>query len=205
MKKIGNNDSFAKFYIKDQIYIDKTETIYNLLDNEERIFISRPRRFGKSLTLDTIATLFEKGVEPYFKGTWIYDKWKDITYPALRLNLLSYPKNDVGEFKRLLVKDIPSFAKKHNVENYVEDISPSASIKSLLDALSDVERSIIVFEYKFAQNENQSKAKLTEAVEQIKTRDYGDIAPRKDDLLRIAAVFNADPKVRAFSQYQLVI
>lgn len=31
MKKIGNNDSFAKFYIKDQIYIDKTETIYNLL------------------------------------------------------------------------------------------------------------------------------------------------------------------------------
>lgn len=95
--------------------------------------------------------------------------------------------------------------KKHNVENYVEDISPSASIKSLLDALSDVERSIIVFEYKFAQNEKQSKAKLTEAVEQIKTRDYGDIAPRKDDLLRIAAVFNADPKVRAFSQYQLVI
>ena len=47
MKKIGNNASFAKFYIKDQIYIDKTETIYNLLNNEERIFISRPRRFGK--------------------------------------------------------------------------------------------------------------------------------------------------------------
>lgn len=118
---------------------------------------------------------------------------------------MAYPKNDVGEFKRLLVKDISSFAKKHNVENYVEDISPSASIKSLLDALSDVERSIIVFEYKFAQNETQSKAKLTEAVEKIKTRDYGDIVPRKYELLRIAAVFNADPKVRAFSQYQLVI
>lgn len=201
MKKNGNNASFAKFYIKDQIYIDKTETMYNLLDNEEQIFISRPLRFGKSLTLDTIATLFEKGVEPYFKGTWIYDKWKDITYATLRLNLVSYQKNDAGEFKRLLVKYISSFAKKHNVENYVEDISPSASIKSLLDALSNVERSIVVFEYKFTQNENQSKAKLTEAVEQIKIRDYGDIAPRKDDLLRIAAVFNADPKVRAFSQY----
>ena len=72
MKKIGNNDSFAKFYIKDQIYIDKTETIYNLLNNEERIFISRPRRFGKSLTLDTIASLFEKGVEPYFKCKSIF-------------------------------------------------------------------------------------------------------------------------------------
>lgn len=72
MKKIGNNDSFATFYIKDQIYIDKTETIYNLLDNEERIFISRPRRFCKSHTLDTIATLFEKGVEPYFKSKSIF-------------------------------------------------------------------------------------------------------------------------------------
>ena len=72
MKKIGNNASFAKFYIKDQIYIDKTETIYNLLNNEERIFISRPRRFGKSLTLDTIATLFEKDVEPYFKCKSIF-------------------------------------------------------------------------------------------------------------------------------------
>ena len=144
MKKIGNNASFAKFYIKDQIYVDKTETIYNLIDNEERIFISRPRRFGKSLTLDTIATLFEKGVDPYFKGTWIYDKWKDTTYPVLRLNLVAYPKNSVNEFKRLLVKDISAFAKKHNVENYVEDISPSASIKSLLDALNDVERSIVI-------------------------------------------------------------
>lgn len=72
MKKIGNNASFAKFYIKDQIDIDKTETIYNLLNNEERIFISRPRRFCKSLTLDTIATLFEKGVEPYFKSKSIF-------------------------------------------------------------------------------------------------------------------------------------
>lgn len=73
MKKIGNNASFAKFYIKDQIDIDKIETIYNLLDNEERIFISRPRRFCKSLlTLDTITTLFEKGVEPYFKCKSIF-------------------------------------------------------------------------------------------------------------------------------------
>ncbi len=62
MKKIGNNASFAKFYIKDQIYIDKTETIYNLLDNEERIFISRPRRFCKSLTLDTIAPYLKKAL-----------------------------------------------------------------------------------------------------------------------------------------------
>ncbi|MDY6247670.1 MAG: AAA family ATPase [Succinivibrio sp.] len=51
--------------------------------------MSRPRRFGKSLTLDTIATLFETGVEPYFKGTWIYDKWTEPTHPVFRLSFLN--------------------------------------------------------------------------------------------------------------------
>ena len=44
-------------------------------------------------SLDTIATLFETGVEPYFKGTWIYDKWTEPTYPVLRLNFLNFDKN----------------------------------------------------------------------------------------------------------------
>mgnify|MGYP003457449408 CR=1 FL=1 len=62
----------------------------------------------------------------------------------------------------------------------------------------------IVIEFKYAKNETEAKAKLSEAVEQIKSRDYGNIVPRKDGLLRIAAVFNADPKVRAFTQYKFV-
>ena len=62
MRKLGNSESFEKFYLNNQIYVDKTEYIYNLLETEERVFISRPRRFGKSLTLDTIGTLFGKGV-----------------------------------------------------------------------------------------------------------------------------------------------
>uniref|UniRef100_UPI00402AA1A3 hypothetical protein n=1 Tax=Succinivibrio sp. TaxID=2053619 RepID=UPI00402AA1A3 len=59
-------------------------------------------------------------------------------------------------------------------------------------------------EFKYAKDETEAKAKLSEAIEQIKTRDYGNIVPRKDELLRIAAVFNADPKVRAFTEYQAV-
>ena len=46
---------------------------------------------------------------------------------------------------------------------------------------------------------------LTDAVEQIKARDYGNTEPKKAELLRIAAVFNADPKVRAFTEYQKVV
>ncbi|MBQ8023060.1 MAG: AAA family ATPase, partial [Succinivibrio sp.] len=128
MRKLGNSESFKKFYLNNQIYVDKTEYIYNLLETEERVFISRPRRFGKSLTLDTIGTLFGKGVDPYFKGTWIYDKWKDTTYPVFRLNLIEYPKSDLTEFKRRLIKDISNFARLNKVENYVEDESPTGSL-----------------------------------------------------------------------------
>ena len=73
-----------------------------------------------------------------------------------------------------------------------------------MDLIVETNKRRIVFEFKFAQNETQSKAKLTEAVEQIKSRDYGNIVPRKDELLKIAAVFNADPKVRTFTEYQQV-
>ena len=62
----------------------------------------------------------------------------------------------------------------------------------------------IVIEVKYAKDETETRKKLNEAVEQIKSRDYGNIVPRKDELLRIAAVFNADPKVRAFTLSQQV-
>ena len=62
----------------------------------------------------------------------------------------------------------------------------------------------IVIEFKYTKDETEAKAKLSEAVAQIKTRDYGNIVPRNDELLRIAAVFNADPKIRAFTLSQQV-
>ena len=61
----------------------------------------------------------------------------------------------------------------------------------------------IVIELKYADSDHLAKAKLNEAIEQIKNRDYGNILPQKE-LLRIAAVYNADPHVRAIKEYQQV-
>ena len=76
--------------------------------------------------------------------------------------------------------------------------------KGRADLMIETNKRRIVFEFKYAQNETEAKIKLNEAVEQIKTRDYGNILPKKAELLRIAAVFNADPKVRAFTLSQQV-
>ena len=177
MRKLGNSESFKKFYLNNQIYVDKTEYIYNLLETEERVFISRPRRFGKSLTLDTIGTLFGKGVDPYFKGTWIYDKWKDTTYPVFRLNLIEYPKSDLTEFKRRLIKDISNFAHLNKVENYVEDESPTGSLKSLLESLALKGRMIVVLidEYDCQLTANINDKEVYDSFQEFLREFYGTI------------------------------
>ena len=143
MKDISSTASFIKFYLNNYIYVDKTKYIKDLI-KLERVFISRPRRFGKSLTLDTIATLFETGVEPYFKGTWIYDKWTEPTYPVLRLNFLDLDKYSLEHFKQKLNAIISSFARDINVKNYEEKVEPEDTIYFLLDELRKEKRQIVI-------------------------------------------------------------
>ena len=143
MKDISSTGSFIKFYLNNYIYVDKTKYIRDLI-KLERVFISRPRRFGKSLTLDTIATLFETGVEPYFKGTWIYDKWTEPTYPVLRLNFLNFDKNSIEKFNNKLNSKITEFAELNKVTTYKEKEEAEDSIDHLLEQLRLENRQIVI-------------------------------------------------------------
>ena len=65
-------------------YVDKTPFIEQLLDGGKHYFLSRPRRFGKSLFLDTLKELFE-GSEALFEGLAIHDRWDwSVRYPVVR-------------------------------------------------------------------------------------------------------------------------
>ena len=143
MKDISSTGSFIDFTLENYIYVDKTEYIPQLV-KLKRVFISRPRRFGKSLTLDTIATLFESGVEPYFKGTWIYDKWTEPTYPVLRLNFLDLDKYSLDLFKQKLNSIITAFAQDIKLKGYKEKVEPEDTIYFLLDELRKEKRQIVI-------------------------------------------------------------
>ena len=177
MKKIGNTGSFNNFYLNNQIYVDKTEYIYNLLNKEARVFISRPRRFGKSLTLDTIGTLFESGVEPYFKGTWIYDKWTEPTYPVFRLSFLNLDNSSLDLFKKQLNSIISEFAIKICVKGYVEKTEPEDSILSLLEKLQEENRQIVILidEYDYQLTSNINHDDLYKQFQQKIKRFYANI------------------------------
>ena len=77
--------TFKDIREENYLYIDKTGIAYDLIDNYRYVFLSRPRRFGKSLFMDTIHNIFE-GNKEYFKGLAIESKWDwDIKYPVISL------------------------------------------------------------------------------------------------------------------------
>jgi hypothetical protein len=66
--------TFAKIRDEPYYYVDKTSYLLALIENGTHYFLSRPRRFGKSLLIDTLAELFA-GNQALFEGLYIYDKW----------------------------------------------------------------------------------------------------------------------------------
>ena len=67
-------------------YVDKTGYAKRLADEGSRYFLSRPRRFGKSLFLDTLKELFE-GSEDLFRGLAVHDGWDwSARHPVIRLS-----------------------------------------------------------------------------------------------------------------------
>jgi hypothetical protein len=112
MKKllpIGISD-FKKLREENFIYVDKTEYIYKLItEGGNYYFLSRPRRFGKSLLLSTIRYLFQ-GKKELFKDLYIYDKWNwEDTYPVIRIDLSQITIKKEEEFQdqmELILKEI---------------------------------------------------------------------------------------------------
>ncbi len=78
--------TFAQIVSEDYYYVDKTPFVHRLIESGKYYFLSRPRRFGKSLFLDTLKELFE-GNESLFRGLYIHDRWDWTTaYPVIRLS-----------------------------------------------------------------------------------------------------------------------
>lgn len=78
--------TFSEIRSNNYVYIDKTHIALDIIDNYKYIFLSRPRRFGKSLFLDTLKNIFEAKKE-YFSGLAIEDKWDwSVSYPVIHIS-----------------------------------------------------------------------------------------------------------------------
>ena len=108
--------TFSKIREDDYVYIDKTDIAYELVEKYQYIFLSRPRRFGKSLFLDTLRNIFEAKKE-YFKNLAIEDRWDwSISYPVIRVNFAKGRIESRVELDKEIIRTLKENQEYLNIE-----------------------------------------------------------------------------------------
>ncbi|WP_456386723.1 ATP-binding protein [Desulfolithobacter sp.] len=90
------------------VYIDKTEVVYSLATAGKYYFLSRPRRFGKSVMLSTLYELF-RGNRELFAGLYIEKKWNwDKKHPVIRISFGSGDFTSEEKFDETILDNLES-------------------------------------------------------------------------------------------------
>ena len=131
------------------LYVDKTEYFWQLIQpSSAGYFLSRPRRFGKSLTLSTLKAVFE-GKKELFKGLALYDKpydWKP--YPIIHLDMANCDVHSEEDLRDYLVRMMTRLAKQHNVSVDIQRTQLSSSFSELIEEIAkDTPAVILLDEY----------------------------------------------------------
>jgi len=105
------------------IYIDKTDLALKLINGSGYYFLSRPRRFGKSLFLDTLKDIFE-GKKELFEGLYIYDQWDwETTYPVIKISFGAGVIKSVEDLDRTILWLIDENQERLELEcKYKDDV-----------------------------------------------------------------------------------
>jgi hypothetical protein len=97
------------------VYVDKTRLIHTLIESGKYYFLSRPRRFGKSLLLSTIGEIF-KGSQELFKGLWIENHWNwEQKHPVIYIGISKIPYQDLG-LKEALSRTLDKIAVQYHLQ-----------------------------------------------------------------------------------------
>ena len=123
MKKIAVSKSdFEEIRKNDFIYVDKTEYLYKMVNSKEPYyFLSRPRRFGKTLFIDTLKTFFE-GKKELFQDLYIYKQelsWKE--HPIIKLDFNKMPSENRKILEKGIRDRLLKIAKQYSVDLKAEE------------------------------------------------------------------------------------
>ena len=124
--------SFEKIRTGGFVYVDKTALIYRLAASGQYYFLSRPRRFGKSLLVSTMEAYFS-GRKELFEGLAMESLEKDWTeYPVLHLDLTGSSYTDISHLKVSLDQHLRKWESLYDVTPMSEDLS--SRFKDIIDA-----------------------------------------------------------------------
>ena len=127
------------------LYVDKTEYIWQLIKPaKEMYFLSRPRRFGKSLTISTLKAVFE-GKKELFKGLAIYDKpydWKP--YPVIHLDLNGFDFGSIEALRSSLCRLMREIATIHHLQ--LNESKPEQMFREIITELSKKNKIVLLLD-----------------------------------------------------------
>ena len=122
--------TYSEIVELDCLYIDKTEYIVKMMEVSKYIFLSRPRRFGKSLFVSTLQAYFE-GRKELFKGLYIDRVEKDWTvYPVLRFDMSTAKHSDADQLRRFLSSMLEREERKWGITAHKQD--PNDRLQDLI-------------------------------------------------------------------------
>ena len=168
------------------LYVDKTEYIWQLIrPAREMYFLSRPRRFGKSLTLSTLKAVFE-GKKELFEGLAICDKpydWKK--YPVIHLDLNGWSFENREALRSSLCCMLRECAEDHKI--LLKDDTPEKMFRQLVRALSVTAPVVILLdEYDKPVLNNVGKPEAREILAELKA--FYSVIKACEDQLRFAFI-----------------
>ncbi len=133
--------TFSEIVNNSYLYVDKTKDILELLESGKYFFISRPRRFGKSLIVSTLNEIF-CGNRALFKGLHIFDRWKWKPCPVLLLDFTIISHNNVTILRKSLLSFIEDRARHFSVELSREGLAEKFS--ELIEKIASLTGSPVV-------------------------------------------------------------
>ena len=127
--------TFREIREEGHYYVDKTEYARRLVEEGKHYFLSRPRRFGKSLFLDTLKELFE-GNEPLFRGLAIHDRWDwSVRHPVVRLSFGSGSFRDLESLRTNVGEQLDRAERRAGLPCRYE--SPEGRLRALIEELAE--------------------------------------------------------------------
>ena len=177
--------TFQKIRSDNYIYIDKTKEALKLISEGTYYFLSRPRRFGKSLFLDTLKNIFE-GNRELFKGLYIYDKYDFKPHPVIHISFSGGIKDNKRLYKHLLaiLKDNQSRLKIECEEKEYPDLCFSELIKKAYEKYNE-KVVVLIDEYDKPILDNIEKPEVAYNIREILKRFYTEIK-NSDEYIRFA-------------------
>ncbi|MFV9692138.1 MAG: AAA family ATPase, partial [Desulfobacteria bacterium] len=139
--------TFSDIIQNDYLYVDKTEKIFDLVKNPKGVyFLSRPRRFGKSLLISTLNEIFE-GEKELFKDLWIHKTgyaWEK--HPIVRIDFSKKKTENKDDLKGFILHQLKNIAGNYGIS--LERDQYDEAFDELLTKLSGINKvAVLIDEY----------------------------------------------------------